>query len=416
MDVYISSGGKQRGPYSLDQVREMRDRSEIAPVDYVWYQGLPAWIPVAQLQPDGSVGPPPLHQKASLRHGASVVLDRVTGRLSSIAGVEKVEGLHRREFFSEVLKKRTDDDIEALFVTGTRTTTPPLDTIDTRWPRPWAFFRALVAAVLLFAGFYYAVDHFQSVNSIPGLILVGSFGIPLATLIFFVEMNVPRNVSLYQVFKLVNAGGLGAIMITLFLGTAFTSKNVWVWAFSTAVVEESAKLLTVIFFMRNRRFIWSLNGLLMGAAVGAGFAAFESAGYALQFLFKDVFNSVGGRETHLMLEVMGMRALLAPAGHVVWTGLATAALWKVKYDKPFSWGMLADQRFYRVFLLVVACHAIWDLDLFDSNLIAYIKYLCLGFVAWVLVLAYIQDGLKQVRQAQKGELEVGNPPVEAAPS
>ena len=411
MDVYISSGGNQRGPYSLEQVRTMREKNEIAPTDYVWYQGLPAWIPAAQLQPDGSVGPPPLHQQASLMHSASMVLERVTGGLSSIAGVGKVEGLHRREFFSEVFKKRTDDDIEALFVTGTRTTTPPLNLIDTRWPRPWAFFHALVGAVLLFAGFYYAANHFQNVNSIPGLILVGSFGIPLATLIFFVEMNVPRNVSLYQVFKLVNAGGLVAIMITLFLASAFTTKNVWVWAVSTGIIEESAKLLTVIFFMRNRRFIWSLNGLLLGAAVGAGFAAFESAGYALQFLFKDISNSAQGQETNLMLEVIGMRALLAPAGHVVWTGLATAALWRVKRDQPFSWGMLADQRFYRIFLLVVACHAIWDLNLFDSYLIAYVKYLCLGFVAWVLVLGYIQDGLKQIREAQKGAVETARAPV-----
>jgi RsiW-degrading membrane proteinase PrsW (M82 family) len=414
MDVYISSKGSQKGPYSLEQIRQMQERHEILPIDYAWYAGLPAWVPIAQLQPDGSIGPPPLHQKASFSHGAGAAFDRVTGRITSIAGVEKVEGLHRKEFFSEVFKKRTEDEIEELFTTGTKSTTPPLDTIDTGWPHPWLFFKAFVAALLLFGGFYYGVAHFGNVNCIPGLILVGSFGIPLATLIFFVEMNVARNMSLYQVFKLVNAGGLGAIIITLFLGTMFKAHTIWGWALCTGFMEEAAKLLTVIILMRNKRFAWSLNGLLMGAAVGAGFAAFESAGYALQFLFKDFVNSVQGQETNLMLQVMVMRALLAPAGHVVWTALAAAALWKVKSDQPFRWGMLTDARFFRVFLLVVACHAIWDLNLFNNVAIAYTKYLLLGFVAWVAVLAYIQDGLKQIRQAQQASGAAPGTPAQAA--
>src|SRR5207249_5192821 len=86
----------------------------------------------------------------------------------------------------------------------------------------------------------------------------------------------------------------------------------WRWALSTAAAEESAKLATVIIFMRNKRFRWSLNGLLMGAAVGAGFAAFESAGYA-----------VASAPALGLLQIMWSRAVLSPAGHVVWTALAT---------------------------------------------------------------------------------------------
>ena len=51
-----------------------------------------------------------------------------------------------------------------------------------------------------------------------------------------------------------------------------------------------------------------LDGLLIGAAVGAGFAAFETAGYILRF----GLNS--GLEA--MLEIIKLRGFLVPGGHV----------------------------------------------------------------------------------------------------
>ncbi|MFK9090737.1 PrsW family glutamic-type intramembrane protease [Bacillus salipaludis] len=50
------------------------------------------------------------------------------------------------------------------------------------------------------------------------------------------------------------------------------------------IAEELAKAVTVIYFVRRLKYKYILNGLLLGAAVGAGFAAFETAGYALRGL------------------------------------------------------------------------------------------------------------------------------------
>jgi protease PrsW len=456
MDVYISSQGSQKGPYSLEQIRQMQERHEILPTDYAWYAGLPAWVPVSQLQPDGSVGPPPTHQKASFVRGAASAFGRVAGGITSIAGVERIEGLYRKDFFSDVFKKKSDDEIEALFTTGTKTTTPALETIDTRWPHPWLFIRMAIAAGLLYLGFYIGAVQLHQRNFLPGMILVGSFAIPLATLVFFVEMNVPRNVSLYQVFKLVNAGGLIALITTIFLGQWLASQGLKSsagetvpGAMLTGLTEETAKMAAVILLMRNKRFTWTLNGLLIGAAVGAGFAAFESAGYAvfnlLQWLFvgavqpvvdlvrevirvlaaghdvaegdvqKLVFQTISGQydsAVEWMRHVMRLRAALAPLGHIVWTGLAAAALWKVKGDQRFRMTMLIDWRFVRVFLLVVVLHGLWDSPpLISDWLVLHLRYPLLGFVAWVLVLAYVQDGLKQIRQAQEALPRVQPQPV-----
>jgi len=136
-----------------------------------------------------------------------------------------------------------------------------------------------------------------------------------------------------------------------------------------------------------------LNGMLFGAAVGTGFAAFESAGYALRAGW------VYGADA--MIENINLRGMLTVCGgHVMWTGLVGAALWRVRGDQPFRFSMVKDQRFWRVLVLVMVMHALWNSRIPSTF---YIKYIILGFVAWVATLAYIQTGLKQV-QAEKVKL------------
>jgi RsiW-degrading membrane proteinase PrsW (M82 family) len=133
-----------------------------------------------------------------------------------------------------------------------------------------------------------------------------------------------------------------------------------------------------------------LNGLLFGAAVGAGFAAFESAGYA--------YLTGGDLGRDAMLHNITLRGLLSICGgHVLWAALVGAALWRVRGDKKFEWAMLQDVRFLRVFGLCAAMHAVWDAPF---NLPLNLKYFGLGFVAWIALLSFIQAGRRQIRDAQ----------------
>jgi hypothetical protein len=59
--------------------------------------------------------------------------------------------------------------------------------------------------------------------------------------------------------------------------------------------------------------------------------------------------------------------------------------------------MLKDPRFQRVFGMAAAMHMIWNSPI---TLPFYAKHVALGFVAWVLILSYIQDGLKQIQEQQ----------------
>jgi RsiW-degrading membrane proteinase PrsW (M82 family) len=160
-------------------------------------------------------------------------------------------------------------------------------------------------------------------------------------------------------------------------------------ASSAGIIEETGKLLALALVVNNPRFGWALNGLLFGGAVGAGFAGFESAGYALEVMGTEGISSG--------LANIWLRAFLAPGGHVAWTALVGAALWKVKGSQPFSFSMLQDYRFLRVFGFAILCHMLWN----SPFQLPYAgTQIALTVVAWIAILSFIQDGLKQVQEKQ----------------
>ncbi len=317
-------------------------------------------------------------------------MDRVSERISRAAGVQKLQGFSLRETFSEVFTRHTDAEVERYFAVGGPDTTPSLGQIDVRWPKPWVFFRMFLLAVAAYVVFFQAWDQWRNLNLLPGLIFVGSFAIPFSTLVLFFEMNVRRNVSLFQVGRLVVLGGiLGIVLSLLMYQLAFDFHMQWLGASVAGLVEEPGKLLALALVINKRRYRGILNGLLFGAAVGTGFAAFESAGYALRTALAS--------GTTVMGDVIVSRGLLAPFGHIVWTGMCGAALWRVKGGEPFHFEMLKDPRFLRIFAAAVVLHMLWDSPL---QLPFFGTYLILGFIAWIIVLGLVQEGLGELRDRQ----------------
>ena len=57
------------------------------------------------------------------------------------------------------------------------------------------FVRLFAGTGLLFVGFLFLTNTFGNDNLLPGMILLGSLAGPVSTLVFFFELNTPRNVS-----------------------------------------------------------------------------------------------------------------------------------------------------------------------------------------------------------------------------
>jgi RsiW-degrading membrane proteinase PrsW (M82 family) len=332
----------------------------------------------------------------NMNAGVFDFVNKLGDQLSHAAGIEKPGEWSPREMFSDVGRKRRDDEIEEYFTVGTATTTPALSEIDAKWPKPWVFVRVFLASLILYVGFVAAWKEFGNIYLIPAIIMIGSVAMPFSLLIFFFEVNVARNISLYQVIRLLFIGGLLSIVVSLF-GFKMTDLSSWLGAASAGIIEETGKLLALLVVVNRPKFRWTLNGLLLGATVGTGFAVFESAGYALRVLLES-------QSALAMRGVIMDRGFLSWfGGHVLWTGLVGAALWRVRGDRPFSREMLFDPKFLRVFLFCVVMHMIWNTSAIDLPFNG--KYIALGAVAWLLVLGFIQDGLKQLRGAQKGIAE-----------
>ena len=318
-------------------------------------------------------------------------------RFSDLIGLEALTDFKLGEVFSEVFKKHTQEEMEEQLITGTARHTPTLAELAVGWAKPWLFARLLGYSALLALVLYIAFGFFHNIKLIPGLIFVGSFAVPVSTLIFFLEMNVPRNISIFKMTQLLFVGGVASIFVALIFFNRLNFLNTFLGASAAGIIEESAKLLIVIALMgKTGRYHWLLNGLLFGAAVGTGFAAFESAGYALEAMLG--YNSVDAGAASLLL-----RGVDAPFTHIVWTANSAAALWMVKGDKPFSWSMVQSPVFLRVFISSMILHMCWNapFTLIPLPLVGDLKFVILGVLGWVITLRLIQTGLRQLSKARR---------------
>jgi RsiW-degrading membrane proteinase PrsW (M82 family) len=319
----------------------------------------------------------------------SNVIDVLTGRLNQLASLQKLEGFSLRQMFSEVFKRRSPEEIEEYFISGTSKTTPRIEDVQTGWPKPWIFMRVLLLVALIYAGFYLAWEQFQNTNLLPGMMMVGSVAVPLATVFLFFELNTPRNVSFHQVLILVALGGVVSLFVALI---GFQVSNLsWLGASQAGIVEETGKLVAVVLLVGRPRYKYILNGMLFGAAVGAGFAVFESAGYA----FNTLLSREGGMDA--MLTNIRVRAFLSPFGHVAWTAIAAGALWRVKGARGLTPAMFFNKSFLGAFLFPVVLHMIWNSPIPSPF---YVKHILLGVLGWFIVFGLVQQGLWQIRDLQ----------------
>ena len=295
-----------------------------------------------------------------------------------------------KKFFSGFFKSKSSEEIENSLIVGTKKTTPMISEVSLNYPEPWLFGRLLFGSIFLFYSFVTIYKQFEVSNLIPAIIFTGSFGVPISTVFLFFEFNVPRNITLWDVMKLVIYGGLLSIFITIIL-----SENVFKFggpsgAWFAAFIEEPAKLIAVLMLVRNKKkYPYILNGLLFGAAVGAGFAAFESSGYALNYGFQNLDTLVG---------IIQLRGVLSPFGHIAWTAIAGASFWRVLKDGKFRYQLFFERQFYIPFISVVFMHAIWN----SSSLLP-LKgiYFILSLVVSAMVLSMVNLGINQISLQKK---------------
>lgn len=303
-----------------------------------------------------------------------------------------------RLFVPQPFRMHSPEAIGEVFVAGGSKTTPPLAEIATSRVSIWVFMQIGFIGVVSFAILCYLIFHFQNPRLLPALIIVGAFAIPLSCLIFFWEINTPKNINIFTVLFLVLMAGIFGIGNSLFLFESTELGSTWLHASSAGIIEETGKLAAVVILMgRNQKYPWILNGLLFGAAAGTGFAAFESAGYAFES------NSLEGA-----IAVTVLRGVLSPFCHVIWTAVTAAALWKAMGGQGFSINALGNGKFVKVFLAIMGLHMLWNSPISSFPILKFgglelidAKYLLLGWVGWTIIFGLIKEGFQEITEAQQ---------------
>jgi len=261
-----------------------------------------------------------------------------------------VNKLSFKDIFSGVFKKHKKGDGARQFMAGTVLSTPAPGELLQTWQRPWIFARVGLVGLLFIVGL--TITTFLLADQEPAVTTFGAMVMPLAVLMFFWEMNIPRNVPIYEVLAIFFIGGTISMVVLYFLIPLKMGLPPW----SAPIAEEPAKLLAILPFLamrakKNGR-VYIFNGILIGAAVGAGFEVFESAGYNMS----SWMGSGNWDGIHTML----LRSL--PNTHLMWGALYGGALAWAMGSGPLKARQLLQPRFLGYFFATWVIHAFNNQD------------------------------------------------------
>src|SRR2546429_3941669 len=224
-----------------------------------------------------------------------------------------------------------------------------------RGGRTWL--QVLLTGIVLFVASTLVMFLTDNPNLYPTVILIGNFLVPVVFVAFLYDHQHLSSFTPETIAKSFCLGGilgvLGASILESLLLPLLTNPNQGLslsGGLVVGLIEEGVKILAVIFLARHMRRATTMDGLLLGAAVGMGFAAFESTGYAFTaFLLSQGHVGASIAETVL-------RGVLTPFGHGIWTGILAAVLFRERrHDRFRITGLVIV-----TYLFVSVLHGLWD--------------------------------------------------------
>ena len=219
-----------------------------------------------------------------------------------------------------------------------------------RGGRQWL--RVLVVGLLLWVASVAVTFWTANTNLVPTVILLGSFLVPVAFATYAFG-RADQVVTTQRIFAAFVYGGVLGVLGASVLEAAFLTRPAVFTYLGVGLVEEAVKLAALWLLARRLPRYSMRDGIVLGAAVGLGFAALESAGYA----FNALFTQDGGLSLVNLVETEVLRGLLTPVGHGLWT----AILGGVLFATAAQGGRLRLSGALVGWSVVVAgLHALWD--------------------------------------------------------
>lgn len=273
--------------------------------------------------------------------------------------LQDTSSISLKDIFSDSFRKHSKADVEYAMQTGTLARQVPESRMLSSWNKPWLWWQAAKYGVGLMLGLY-AVFYLCSffLGAISGslgnmVMIIPPVVIPLIIMILLWELNVPQNISLMDLLSFFLVGGIACFALN---SAMFLLVPSGLPSYFAAVREEPSKLgaaLLILLYIERvqKKKIYGLTGLVVGAAVGAAFSGIESVSYAINA-------SSSGAE--LMIHVQLIRALFALGGHITYcVPYATAIALNAKNGK-ITGSSIFNPMTMGALLFSVGLHAIWN--------------------------------------------------------
>ena len=318
------------------------------------------------------------------------------------------------DIFSDVWKKHRKDQRTALLTKGMGSHIPAPNRMLSDWQKPWLFARVLIAGLALSVLIGISCVIFPGYGMLLMLCLLPAFVVPLSVMLFYWEMNIPGNISIYEALLLSLLGGCLSLTVTGIMRTVFPGISEIAFL-AGPLPEELAKCLIVTIFLCRKKYNYGLQGILIGGAVGVGFSAMESAGYALQIFDIGIQNAMGTNIIiRSMADILVRRGVLAIGGHVVWAALYGGALALIKGKGKMSPKCFANSLFWLTFSAAFLLHTAWNFsasylagklpDSLVASLVKFeagtvtqwVKYIVLIILAWLLLFYIMKKSIRQM--------------------
>lgn len=256
-------------------------------------------------------------------------------------------------------------------------------------PSRSVWWRVFLSGFLLYLISIILVVSTANPNLFPTMILLGNFLVPITFVTFLYGRQRLSRITLPHLALSFFLGGVIAVFEAGFLEPILIggSKFGFATALQVGLIEELVKILAVIFVARRMSYTSELDGLLLGAAVGMGFAALESTGYAFTVFLEAFAKGLrpNAPQTFPLIATVGvtaLRSLMSPFGHGVWTAILSAVLFRESTPHRFR----ITPAVIMAYLTVSLLHGLWDgMPIRVVLNLPIINLLPLGY--WIVILA-----------------------------
>jgi len=246
--------------------------------------------------------------------------------------------------------------------------------------KPWAYKWGWVLLIeVVICGLLYGLSHSFDISLLKALYaFTMSMTVPAAMVCLFTEWDITRRATPgIALLVAVVCGGVSASIAGLmnhYLGITEETAG------AAALTEEPIKgIMVIVVLLLVRHFPCMLSGLVLGCAIGAGFAVSETFDYSYAY-------GVGKNPS---TSVLILRGFLSPLMHMAWTAALAGAMWKARGVTRNWHKVILSPAVWFVLCGMILCHVVW-------NTIGIVYVLI--FALWGLLLHYVRLGVSQAIQ------------------